>query len=280
MSWWSQIPYHISPYLFQINGVGIRYYSLMYVLAFVTVYLLIKYRLRTEHFNLTMNHMDDFIIWAAIGVLLGGRLGYVLFYDFGYYRSHLLNIFSPFDFYHGFTFTGISGMSYHGGLLGVAAAVYFFCRKNRINLWEFSDLLCPAAPLGYTFGRLGNFFNSELFGKVTTLPWGMYFPTDPAHSLRHPSQLYEAFFEGIVLFVILWMLRRKKRFIHLMFSLYLIGYGSIRFIIEFFRKPDDHLNYVFYIFTMGQVLCFLMILTGLFLMMKIKGKPDTVNTER
>ena len=272
MTWWNQIPYKISPYLIQINGFGIRYYSLMYVAAFVTVYFLIKHRLRTENFKLTLTHMDDFIIWAAIGVLLGGRLGYVLFYDFKYYLLHPFSIFLPFSFSNGFTFTGISGMSYHGGLLGVMTAVYLFCRKNHINLWEFSDLLCPVAPLGYTFGRLGNFFNAELYGRATTLPWGMYFPTDPSHTLRHPSQLYEAFFEGIVLFTVLWLIRKKSSLKHLMFSLYLIGYGVIRLVIEFFRQPDEHLNFVLYNFTMGQVLCFIMIVIGFLLIIKIKFK--------
>ncbi|RLB98554.1 MAG: prolipoprotein diacylglyceryl transferase [Deltaproteobacteria bacterium] len=272
MNEWSQIPYKINPYLIEINGFGIRYYSLMYVFAFVTFYFLIRYRLKTEKFNINMDIIDDFIIWAAVGVLIGGRLGYVLFYDFNYYFSHPLNIFLPFDFTNGITFTGISGMSYHGGLLGVIAAVYYFCKKKEINIWEFSDLLTPAVPLGYTFGRLGNFFNSELYGKATTLPWGMYFPTDPTHTLRHPSQLYEAFFEGIVLFVIFWMIRRKKPFKHLMFSLYLMGYGLVRFMIEFVRKPDDHLNYVWYGFTMGQILCFVMVSAGFFVMLKTKQK--------
>jgi phosphatidylglycerol:prolipoprotein diacylglycerol transferase len=241
----------------------------MYVLAFVTFYFLIKFRIKTEKFNVSMNLVDDFIIWAAIGVLLGGRLGYVLFYDFQYYILHPFSVFLPFDVYNGFTFTGISGMSYHGGLIGVVVAVYFFSRKNSLNLWKFSDLLTPAVPLGYTFGRLGNFFNSELFGNATTLPWGMYFPTDPTHTLRHPSQLYEAFFEGIVLFAILWIIRGKKIFKHLMFSLYLIGYGLIRFCIEFMRKPDDHLNYLWYGLTMGQILSLIMALAGFSLLLKI-----------
>ena len=258
--------------MIHINGFGIRYYSLMYIFAFGTVYFLIKYRLRTENFSLSINIVDDFIIWAAIGVLAGGRIGYVIFYNFKYYILHPLNVFLPFDVYNGFTFTGISGMSYHGGLLGVAVAVYLFCRKNSINIWEFSDLLCPVVPLGYTFGRIGNFFNSELYGKATTLPWGMYFPTDPTHTLRHPSQLYEAFFEGIVLFVILWMIRQRKRFRHLMFSFYLLGYGIMRFIIEFVRKPDDQLKYIWYGFTMGQILCFIMVLAGFSLILKIKYK--------
>ena len=270
MSWWNQLPYQISPYLFQINGFGIRYYSLMYILAFASFYFLLKYRIHTEKFDIDTDLVEDFIIWAAFGVLLGGRLGYVLFYDLNHYLSHPLNIFLPFDVYNGFTFTGISGMSYHGGLIGSVAAVYFFCRKNRLYLWEFSDLLTPIVPLGYTFGRLGNFLNSELFGKETTLPWGMYFPTDPTHTLRHPSQLYEAFFEGIVLFAILWMIRKRKNLKHFMFCLYLIGYGLIRFAIEFVRQPDDHLNYIWQGLTMGQILCLIMVLAGLILLLKIK----------
>ncbi|NOX35810.1 MAG: prolipoprotein diacylglyceryl transferase [Deltaproteobacteria bacterium] len=272
MNKWNMLPYKISPYLIRVNGFGIRYYSLMYVFAFVTFYFLIRHRLRTEKFDMDMSLIDDFIIWAAIGVLLGGRLGYVIFYNLKYYLAHPLNIFLPFDFYNGFAYTGISGMSYHGGLLGVIAAVYFFCRKKNLNIWSFSDLLVPAVPLGYTFGRLGNFFNSELYGKATTLPWGMYFPSDPTHTLRHPSQLYEAFFEGVVLFVILWLVRRKKAFKHLMFGLYLLGYGAMRFMIEFVRKPDEQLNYVWHGFTMGQILCFVMVLTGFSLMIKIKLK--------
>jgi len=268
MSFWNEIPYKVSPYLIQFNGFGIRYYSLMYVLAFVTFYFLVKYRLKTEHFFIKAIHLDDFIVWAATGVLLGGRIGYVIFYDLNYYLDNPLSIFLPFNFSNGFVFTGISGMSYHGGLIGVMIAVYFFSKKNKLNLWEFSDLLCPAVPLGYTFGRIGNFFNSELYGRVTSMPWGMLFPSDPAHALRHPSQLYEAFFEGIILFIILWWIRKAKYVHHRMFGLYLIGYGAIRFIIEFFREPDEHLEFVVYTFTMGQILCFVMIIAGTLIIFK------------
>jgi phosphatidylglycerol:prolipoprotein diacylglycerol transferase len=273
MNFWNQIPYKISPYLIQFNGFGIRYYSLMYVLAFVTFYFLIKYRLKKERFpSIEISHIDDFLIWAAAGVLLGGRLGYVIFYDFKYYMNNPLTIFLPFTFSDGFTFTGISGMSYHGGLIGVMAAVYFFCKKNKLNLWEFSDLLCPVVPLGYTFGRLGNFFNSELYGRATSLPWGMVFPSDPTHTLRHPSQLYEAFFEGIILFGILWWVRKSKYLKHRLFGLYLSGYGLIRFIIEFFREPDNHLKFVAYSFTMGQILCLIMIFAGFLIFFRNKIK--------
>ncbi len=275
MTWWNQLPYKISPYIVEFNGFGLRYYSVMYIVAFLIFYLLINYRLKNESFAIKSNFLDDFILWAAMGVLFGGRLGYVLFYDFNYYISHPLQTFLPFNFTNGFEFTGISGMSYHGGLIGVIVASYLYCRKNKINLWEFSDLITPAVPLGYTFGRLGNFFNGELFGRETTLPWGMYFPYDSTRLLRHPSQLYEAFFEGIMLFLLLWTVRKKRQVKYNLFSLYLIGYGSIRFFIEFVRQPDEHLNTVFYVFSMGQVLCFIMIMCGslLFLINHQKNQP-------
>ena len=158
---------------------------------------------------------------------------------------------------------GISGMSYHGGAIGVLLASIIFCRKHRINFWRFADLFCPAIPLGYTFGRIGNFINGELYGRVTTVPWGMYFPLDPYHRLRHPSQLYEAFFEGIFLFAILWMMRKKKYFDGFLFSLYLIGYGTVRFFIEFFRAADPQVGFVFGMLTMGQVLCLVMVFLGI-----------------
>jgi phosphatidylglycerol:prolipoprotein diacylglycerol transferase len=157
-------------------------------------------------------------------------------------------------------------MSYHGGVIGVILVSILFCRKYRMNFWHLSDLLCPAIPLGYTFGRLGNFINGELYGRVTTVPWGMYFPLDSTHQLRHPSQLYEAFFEGIFLFLILWSLRKTKVFDGFLFCLYLIGYGIVRFFIEFVREPDSQMGFVFSSFTMGQILCVCMILIGVFIL--------------
>lgn len=278
LSIWQRLPYMVSPYLFEFNGFGIRFYSLMYIAAFITVWLLLRYRLKTESFDITFEHLEDFIIWAAAGVLIGGRLGYIIFYDAGYFVRHPLQVILPFNFDNGFTFTGITGMSYHGGLLGVTLAVILFCKKYRIHPLTFSDLFCPAVPLGYTFGRLGNFLNGELFGRATTLPIGMYFPTDPSHTLRHPSQLYEAFFEGIFLFALLWLLRKKKTFHHSMFALYLIGYGLVRFFIEFLRLPDAHLNTVLWRFTMGQVLCTLMIVCGCILLWVVKRSQKAQTT--
>jgi len=151
---------------------------------------------------------------------------------------------------------------YHGGAIGILLSSIIFCRKHQINFWRFADLICPAIPLGYTFGRIGNFINGELYGRITNMPWGMYFPLDYTHKLRHPSQLYEAFFEGIILFIIFWSIRRKSPFDGFLLSLYLIGYGFVRFIIEFYREPDIQLGLIWGTLSMGQILCILMMLIG------------------
>lgn len=273
MNWWQDLPYKISPYLFEINGFQVRYYSLMYIAAFACVYWLTAYRLRTEAWPIHKERVYDFFVWAAVGVILGGRLGYVVFYDFSYYLHHPLEILLPFNLSNGFEFTGISGMSFHGGLLGVVVVFFLYCRKHQMNIWDFSDLIIPAVPLGYTFGRIGNFMNGELFGRATTLPWGMFFPTDANHTLRHPSQLYEAFFEGILLFILLWLVKCHPWAKHRLFALYLMGYGAVRFLIEFVRQPDPHLNYLWQIFTMGQLLCAAMVVSGLGLLVFQSKRP-------
>lgn len=262
MHGWAYIPEHINPDIFRFGSFQIRYYGLMYLLAFATVYLLVIYRLNHENLEFSKELIQTYFIWAILGVLIGGRLGYVIFYDWHYFAAHPLQIVLPFDFKDGFHYTGISGMSYHGGVLGVLAGTLIFCKIYKINFWHLADLLSSAIPLGYTFGRIGNFINGELYGRVTTAPWGMYFPLDPTHQLRHPSQLYEALFEGIFLFCLLWSLRKKGSFDGFLFSLYIIGYGTVRFITEFFRQPDPQLGFVLGPFTMGQVLCFGMILAG------------------
>jgi phosphatidylglycerol:prolipoprotein diacylglycerol transferase len=197
-----------------------------------------------------------------IGVIVGGRIGYVIIYNPLYYLKNPLEIFLPFNFSHGITFTGISGMSFHGGLIGVIVAIWIFTRKTGYNFWNTVDLFAAVVPLGYTFGRIGNFINGELYGRVTTSPIGMYFPLAPGQSLRHPSQLYEAFFEGIVLFIVLWNLRKLKTPKGAMLSFYIIGYGFVRFFIEFYRQPDPQLGFVFMSFSMGQLLCGLMMASG------------------
>jgi phosphatidylglycerol:prolipoprotein diacylglycerol transferase len=260
---WQQIPYQLSPNLFTIGSFQLRYYSLMYLVAFAVVYFLTVYRIKNENYKYTSENIQDYLVWAMIGVILGARFGYALFYNFGYYLQHPLEIILPFDFSNGIKFVGLSGMSYHGGLIGVVIMSILFCRKHKINFWHFVDLLIPAVPLGYTFGRIGNFINGELYGRITTVPWGMYFPLDPSQSLRHASQLYEALFEGIVLFILLWLIRKKKMFDGFLIGIYICGYGFVRFFIEFFREPDAQLGFVLGFNTMGQVLCILMMLAGI-----------------
>lgn len=260
---WQRIPEHIDPRLIEIGSFQIRYYSLMYLVAFFLTYVLIVYRIKREKFDYSIELIQDYFLWAIIGLIVGARVGYVLFYSLDYYIQHPLEILLPFKFSENIQYVGISGMSYHGGALGVLLSSIFFCKRRRINFWRFADFFCPAIPLGYTFGRIGNFINGELYGRVTEMPWGMYFPLDPTHQLRHPSQLYEAFFEGIVLFALLWGVRKKKVFEGFLFALYIAGYGFVRFFIEFFREPDPHLGLIAGFLTMGQVLCLLMILAGL-----------------
>ena len=172
------------------------------------------------------------------------------------------------------TLTGIAGMSYHGGLIGVVIASYIYSRRAGLSFLEMADLYVPAIPMGYTFGRLGNFINGELYGRVTDSSMGMYFPLAPGPELRHPSQLYEAFFEGIFLFIVLWNLRRIIKIRGGIMGLYLIGYGLVRFIIEFFRQPDAHIGFAVSNFSVGQILCFMMIVTGVIINWYLGSKTE------
>jgi phosphatidylglycerol:prolipoprotein diacylglycerol transferase len=273
---WQHLPAQISPVIFSIGSFQLRYYSLMYLVAFAIVYFLTLYRIKNENYEYSAENVQDYLVWALLGVIIGGRSGYALFYNFAYYLHHPLEIILPFDFSHGFRFVGISGMSYHGGLIGIVIVSILFCRKKKIKLWNFVDLLCPAIPLGYTFGRIGNFINGELYGRVTTVPWGMYFPLDSTRSLRHPSQLYEAIFEGIVLFVLLWLIRKKKMFDGFLVGICICGYGFVRFFIEFFREPDYQLGFVLSFMSMGQVLCLLMMAVGVIIIVWCKQNATTL----
>jgi phosphatidylglycerol---prolipoprotein diacylglyceryl transferase len=263
VSAWQQLPSQISPTLFSIGAFQLRYYSLMYLVAFAVVYTLFAYRMKRREISLTAEIFQDYLVWAMLGVIVGGRLGYALFYNLSYYAARPLEIIVPFDFSYGVRFVGLSGMSYHGGLIGVILVTIYFCRKHKIKFWQFGDWLSAAAPLGYLFGRLGNFLNGELWGRTTTVPWGMYFPLDPTGSLRHPSQLYEGLLEGLFLFIVLWGLRKRNPFDGFMVGLYIFGYGLVRFCIEFLREPDAHLGFVLAFISMGQVLCLFMMLVGI-----------------
>lgn len=270
ISFWQTLPERIDPVFLQLGPIQIRYYGLMYLLSFLVFYALIRYRVKRQEKDFTKEHVDDYLTWAIVGVLVGARLGYALFYNFNYYIAHPIEIFWPVHTSGGETYFGLSGMSYHGGLVGAFLSTIWFCFRRKIKVMEFVDFIIPAVPLGYMFGRIGNFLNGELFGRVTQLSWEMYFTSASSYELRHPSQLYEAFFEGLVLFLILWPLRKKPMASGSMFYLYLIGYGLVRFLIEFVREPDAHIGFVLATLSMGQVLCLVMILFGAACLLKTK----------
>ena len=270
-SFWQTLPSHMDPVIFRLGSFQLQWYGLMYLVAFAVTYFLAKRRTLQEptRFPYDAEFLKNLMTWAFFGVLLGGRLGYVFFYNFEYYLAQPLEIIVPFrNGPNGFQFTGISGMSYHGGLIGCFIACALYCRKYKADLWNLSDLYFPAIPLGYTFGRIANFINGELWGRVTDSPMGMIFPAAPGSLPRHPSQLYEAFFEGIVLFLILWSVRKKPLPKGSFAGLYLIGYGFFRFFIEYFREPDAQLGlYWFGAFSQGQALCAAMIAAGIALIL-------------
>jgi phosphatidylglycerol:prolipoprotein diacylglycerol transferase len=277
--WWQHLPAHMDPVIFEIGGFKLQYYGLMYIVAFTITYLLASYRIRREdRFDLDIEQLQGLMTAMILGLIVGARLGYVCFYNFSYYLHHPLEIILPFQFSGGFHFTGITGMSFHGGLIGVVVASAIFVRKHRLDFFRMADLIVPCIPLGYTFGRLGNFINGELYGRLTTHPIGMYFPFAPGPGRRHPSQLYEAFFEGIVLFIVLWAVKSRVTTRGAMLAIYLMGYGLVRFFIEYARQPDAHLGFIFLSLSMGQLLCLAMILAGALLLLYLK-KQSRIHPE-
>ncbi len=261
--WWQHLPSRMNPVIVTIGNFPIRWYGMMYIVAFAVVYIMSLYRLKTEKLHFERSYIGDALTWAMAGVVLGGRIGYIIFYGMESFMSDPLGMLLPWASSSGTCrFTGITGMSYHGGIIGTIIALWAFSRSRKKGFFETFDLFIASVPLGYTFGRLGNFINGELYGRVTTAAIGMYFPSAPTNELRHPSQLYEAFFEGIVLFSILWLLRKKSPFAGFMSAMYLFCYGLFRFFIEYFREPDAQLGFVFLNFSMGQVLCFFMIVAS------------------
>ena len=252
MNFYHFLPYYISPVIFSIGGFAVRWYSVMYLVAFAVVYFLLAQRIRKGEGNYNKDLIFDYFVYAIVGLLIGARLGYVFFYNFSYYLQNPLQIIFPQS-----VSNGVSGMSYYGGLIGIILATIFFTKKNKINFWKFADFIIPAIPAGYFFGRIGNFLNGELYGRATNSWIGMYFPlavgNADLHSLRYPSQLFEAFFEGIILFIILWFLRNRLKFSGYLSSIYLFGYGFFRFFIEFFREPDPQIGFIFGFLTLGQI---------------------------
>lgn len=303
-----------------IPGLPVRWYGLMYLAAFLVTYLLFKYQIRQRRLEVSDDEVVNYFFWSILALLLGARIFAVLVYDSAlHYITHPWLIFWPFNSKG--QFTGLQGMSYHGGLIGVVLGSIIYCRVKKHDWFDWADMTIAGVPLGYTFGRLGNFINGELWGRVTTVSWGMVFPYArrfPAEEEwvqetarkagmdiseagryvnlpRHPSQLYEALFEGVVLWAVIWFLfRKRKKHNGSLVAIYLIGYGLARFVIEYFRQPDANLGFPVMLgpaenpiylllspwnFTTGQILCLGMILVGvLFLVFVSRRSRRTAAT--
>lgn len=250
---------HIDPVFLSIGPLQFRWYGLMYVLGFIATYFIIRTEVRRKSLPLTMDDVADLVFWGAMGVVLGGRLGYILFYNPGFYLENPLRIFAVWE----------GGMSFHGGFLGVGASLLLFARRRRIQFWTLIDMIGQCAPVGIGLGRLGNFINAELYGRQTDVPWGIVFPGAGPFP-RHPSQLYEAFLEGVVLFLIVRLASRSSKTTGIASWSFVAGYGLFRFIVEFFRQPDSQIGFFLNIFSMGQLLSLPMFLLGLFMLFRLR----------
>jgi phosphatidylglycerol:prolipoprotein diacylglycerol transferase len=233
----------------------------MYIVGFFASYLLVRYQMKKKDFGMSKLEVENLYFYLILGLIIGARLGYVLFYDLKIYLSDPFEIFA---IWHG-------GMSFHGGLIGVLIVGILFSWKNKKSFWRIADLIIVTAPIGLGLGRIGNFINGELYGRVTQIPWGMIFPKGGPLP-RHPSQLYESALEGGLLFLILWFLKDKELPTGGLLAVFLTLYGGFRFFVEFFREPDVQLGFVLGPFTMGQILTTFMIVGGVILFIYLNRK--------
>jgi phosphatidylglycerol---prolipoprotein diacylglyceryl transferase len=256
---------NFDPVAIEIFSLEIRWYSLSYIAGILIGWLLAK--------NLFINdknikdQIDEYITYLIIGLILGGRIGYILFYNLNYYLENILDIFKVWQ----------GGMSFHGGLVGIIVASYLFAEKHKSNALKYLDIIALVAPIGIFFGRIANFINSELYGHETTVPWAVQF-IQVDNLYRHPSQLYEATLEGLLLFIILLYFWNKNYLEKTgkLSALFLIFYSFFRFIVEFFRVPDEQLGYLFFDLTMGQLISFIFLLIGIYLIVtKYEIKKDS-----
>ncbi len=271
MEFWNNIYSNFDPIAFNLFGFKVHWYGIMYVTALILAIYVAHWVVKKDKLPIEKDFLDSYIIWVEVGVILGARVGYILFYDPNttYYLTHPWQIFNPFS--ESGEFVGISGMSYHGALIGFIIASTLFSLKHKTNQWFLLDIAAIAIPAGYIFGRIGNFLNQELIGKPTDLPWGIY--VDGV--LRHPSQLYEAFLEGVVVFAIIYLYRKRKSFDGELISLYIFLYALARFIAEFFREPDVQIGYVYFGWvSKGQEYSFLMMVVaiGAYIYLKNRGQ--------
>lgn len=242
----------IDPVAISIGSFKVHWYGLMYLLGFAGVWFLGRKRAQRADSPISPEAIEDLVTYGAFGVILGGRIGYILFYHFDMFLEDPLVLFKIWQ----------GGMSFHGGMLGVFVAMWFFGKKHNCSMLQLTDIIAPLAPIGLGAGRIGNFINSELWGRTTDVPWAMVFPTGGPLP-RHPSQLYEALLEGVVLFIILWIYTSKPRPTMSATGMALFFYGCFRFFVEFFRMPDAHLGYLALSWvTMGQILSLPMVLIG------------------
>ncbi|NPA03986.1 MAG: prolipoprotein diacylglyceryl transferase [Epsilonproteobacteria bacterium] len=272
MEQWNRIYEQFDPIAFELFGFPVHWYGIMYVLALLVALFFAQWLVKKDKLPITQKELDIYFVWVEIGVILGARLGYILFYDTHtfYYLTHPWQIFNPFLNGH---FVGIRGFSYHGAIIGFLIATYLYSKKYKKNFWLLMDLAAVSVPLGYIFGRIGNFLNQELVGRETTVSWGIYV----GDTLRHPSQLYEAFLEGFVVFAILFWYRKRKQFDGELITLYGFLYGFFRFIGEFFREPDLQLGFVCCGWmTMGQILSLIMMLTSIALYIYLRRRKDAL----
>lgn len=265
------IPYpNIDPVAISIGPLSIHWYGLMYLVGFAGAYFLMNYRANKPNSGWNKEEVSDLLFYSAMGVILGGRFGYVLFYNFEKFLDDPLWLFAVWE----------GGMSFHGGLLGVLVAVYVFGRRYGKSFYTITDFGAPVVPIGLMTGRLGNFIGGELWGRVSDVPWAMVFPKGGPLA-RHPSQLYEMALEGIVLFLILWLYSRKPRPAMAVSGLFLIGYGAFRFLVEFVREPDSHIGFdILGWMTRGQLLCVPMILFGTFLVVMAYRRMNAVSEKK
>lgn len=241
----------MSPIIFSIGPISIHWYSLAYVFGILFAYWYL-HKLDSQKI-FTKNFYDSLLTNTIVGIILGGRLGYVLIYDSAFYFSNPIDIFKTWE----------GGMSFHGGALGVLCAVIIACRKHKVSILYTLDLISCGMPIGLFLGRIGNFINGELFGRVTNMPWGMVFSESGDNLLRHPTQLYQAFFEGLLLFIVINLLPKAKLYHGALTGITITWLGVSRFIIEFFREPDYQIGYLWFGLTMGQLLSIPTIIIGL-----------------
>jgi phosphatidylglycerol:prolipoprotein diacylglycerol transferase len=241
---------HIDPEIFRIGPLAIRWYGLMYLIGFIASMFLVRHQIAKKKLRLGQDFVETLYSYLILGLLLGGRLGYVIFYNPGYYLEHPLEIVAIWQ----------GGMAFHGALIGTVMAGLLFCKKAGADRLMIADMISLTVPIGLGLGRIGNFINAELYGRVTDVPWAMIFPGEVLP--RHPSQLYEFFLEGVLLFTILWTVKGRVRK-GTVTALFLILYGVFRTAVEFFREPDAQIGYILGFLTMGQILSGFMILAGI-----------------